>query len=109
MYATLISCPAYYKGDMRLYRLSTPVNYSEYGADSQSAVMRTEYVLVVTVCSETFSLAETLIYPANENGRFLSRVELPGSYRGGLDHAEALRRAGYTVNAGQNDAIGGAE
>src|SRR5262245_21688983 len=40
---------------------------------------------------------ETYILAADHTGKITRWLELPGSYRGGLDPACALRGAGYTV------------
>lgn len=40
---------------------------------------------------------ELLIFAADENGKVTDYMDLEGSYRGGTDHEEALRRAGYEV------------
>lgn len=40
---------------------------------------------------------ECYLFPSDKDGEVTDWLELPGSYRGGLDHAEALRGAGYTV------------
>ena len=40
---------------------------------------------------------ETYIFPSDDKGEIFDWGELTGSYRGGTDHAEALRRAGYVI------------
>lgn len=40
---------------------------------------------------------ETYAFPATAAGDVTSFLELPCSFRGALDHAECLRRAGYEV------------
>ena len=42
---------------------------------------------------------ETYIFPADEDGNVLDWGELEGSYRGGMDHEEALHNAGYEIVA----------
>ena len=39
----------------------------------------------------------TLVLGADADANILSLGDLPGSYDGGMDHVEALRRAGYEV------------
>ena len=75
-----------------LFRLSEPMEYGHYEDDQGS----TEYVIVSAVVAD-FSGPETYIFPAREDGTSISMSELNGSYRGGLDHREALAGAGYTV------------
>ena len=59
-------------------------------------------VVVVSANNVMFSGPETYIFPAEKRGdvyEISDWGELDGSYRGGLDHAEALRLAGYEVVA----------
>lgn len=109
MQATFIRGLSGFRGDARLYHVEPPVKWVKgYDADWNPVYCDTEYVIVSAVTVE-YSGPETYIFPANQKGKVSSWEELRGSYRGGLDHAEALRRAGYTVNAGQNGAIAGVE
>ena len=43
-------------------------------------------------------IGETFIFGSDETGKVRSFLELPGSYRGGLDHQKALNDAGYDIN-----------
>lgn len=70
-------------GVAHLYLLDPPLASGEYVRVSATVV--------------PFSGAETYIFPADESGQVIDWGELDGSYRGGLDHAEALRGAGYEV------------
>ena len=111
MQATFVRGLSGFRGDVKLYHVEPSVTYPAVNPDSgewDDEGGHTEYVAVSAVNVE-YSGPETYIFPADEQGEILSWCELTGSYRGGLNHALALRRAGYTVNAGQNDAIGGAE
>lgn len=54
--------------------------------------------VVVSAVSVPFDGPETYIFTANSEGAITSYMELEGSFKGGLDHAEALRRAGYEVS-----------
>lgn len=97
MQAVLVESLSGFAGDARLYRVEPPVRYAhEYDADWNPVYADTAYVIVSAVTVE-YSGPETYIFPANEEGKVVSWEELTGSYRGGLDHTEALRRAGYTV------------
>ena len=71
-------------GEMRLYKLDPPLDGS------------VAYV-VVSATVAMFSGPETYIFPADSDGEITDWGELEGSYRGGLDHAEALANAGYAV------------
>lgn len=71
-----------------LYRLDPPMQTPEGGT--------TEYVWVSAI-DAMFTGAETYIFACDEDGEVTDWLELPGSYRGGYDHAEALRGAGYEV------------
>ena len=43
-------------------------------------------------------VGETFIFGSDESGKIRSFLELPGSYRGGIDHQKALNDAGYDIN-----------
>lgn len=76
------------RAKQRVYRLSEPLtNY-----DGQEY----EHVVVSAVVVP-YSGPETYIFGSDAEGEILNWTELPGSYRGGLDHAEALRCAGYEI------------
>lgn len=76
------------RGNAALYRLSEALE--DYDGNKH------EYV-VVSAVDVPFSGPETYIFGANENGAIVDWMELPGSFRGALDHNEALEGAGYTV------------
>jgi hypothetical protein len=40
---------------------------------------------------------ETYLFGANEDGEIIDWSELPGSFKGGLDHDAAFSNAGYSV------------
>lgn len=56
-----------------------------------------EYV-IVSAAVVPISGPETYIFAANKNGQVTDWIELPGSFRGALDHERALRNAGYEVH-----------
>lgn len=74
-------------GDARLYRLNEPLNGYQY--------------VVVSAVDErpAHRLHETYIFGADHTGKVIDWGELEGSYKGGTDHEEALRGAGYEVAA----------
>ena len=82
-----------WRGDARLFELSYPVNYGEG---------KTNFVAVSAV-DDIYSGPETYIFPTKEDGEVLDWCELNGSYRGGLDHKQALNDAGYEVKEMKND------
>lgn len=94
-------------GDARAYRLNPAAAYSTLETDGHTVPVAAEVVVVSAVTLPTWgSLGggeETYIFPAVENTdgtiTVTSWLEMDGSYRGGLDHAEALRGLGYTVAA----------
>jgi len=49
----------------------------------------TEYV--VTSFGRHMEVTETFVFPADSNGKIISWTELPGSFRGDLDHKKAIR------------------
>jgi hypothetical protein len=82
----------------KLYRLDPPMPYDRYDDEEDKRTHHADYVIVSAVIA-MFSGPETYIFPADSDGTVKTWGELDGSYRGGLDHEEALRRAGYEVSA----------
>lgn len=82
-----------FTGHASLYKLDEEIGYCAGRFEGH-----TRYV-VVSATSAMLSGPETYIFPADEDGNVLDWSELTGSYRGGLDHAEALRRMGATIEA----------
>lgn len=56
--------------------------------------MENEHVLV-SADGLLVQVPETYIFP--KNGDVTSYLELPGSFRGAMDHSEALENAGYKI------------
>jgi len=81
------------KGRACLYRLSDPLMGYEYVVVSAAKDARDSHDQVV---------GETFIFGSDESGKVKSFLELPGSYRGGLDHQKALNDAGYDINFGDH-------
>ena len=77
------------RGRACLYKLSDPL-------------MGYEYVVVSAAkdCKDNYDnmTGETFIFGSDELGKIKSFLELPGSYKGGLDHQKALNDAGYDIN-----------
>ena len=82
------------RGEQRLYRLSEPLIYKAWDEDEED--IEYEHV-VVSAADVMFSGPETYIFGSDNQGKILDWGELDGSFRGQLDHAEALWRAGYRV------------
>jgi hypothetical protein len=78
-------CVRNMSGDARLYRLNEPLNGYTY--------------VVVSAIDErpACRVHETYIFGAQHTGEVADWGVLEGSYKGGTDHEEALRRAGYEV------------
>jgi hypothetical protein len=83
--ATPLKTLDHFTGEAVLYRLDPPL------PDSGAYV-------VVSATVAPFSGPETYIFTANEDGEVTEWLELPGSFRGGLDHEQALRGLGYTIS-----------
>jgi hypothetical protein len=80
-------------GEGRVYRLDPPMEIKDWRNNVTGA---TEYVWVSAVVA-MFSGAETYIFPCDADGHVTDWGELGGSFRGDLDHEEALNGAGYEV------------
>lgn len=72
-----------WRGDARLFKVDPPLGAAAY--------------VVVSAVIVPFSGPETFIFAADAEGEVTSFSELPGSFSGALDHARALRDAGYTL------------
>jgi len=86
--AKFISKVIAFKGDARLYRMDPPYIGNDYVV-----------VSAVTV-PNTMTLSggpETYIFKSDSHGLILNFSELPGSFRGDMDHKRALANAGYTI------------
>ncbi|ASZ73371.1 hypothetical protein SEA_LUCKYBARNES_54 [Brevibacterium phage LuckyBarnes] len=81
--------------DQRVYRLMPPHVEKDY-----HGVEHTYDVVIVSAADVPFSGPETYIFPGTADGEVTDYGELEGSYRGGLDHEEALRGMGYEVFTG---------
>ena len=56
-----------------------------------------KYVLT-SATNVQFSGPETYMFAADEKGNIIDWCELPGSYRGGLDHKTCFESIGYSTN-----------
>lgn len=70
---------------------------SDTGADQRHYQLEDGRFVVVSAVCAMFTGPETYIFEADAGGGITSWTELPGSFRGGLDHAEALRSYGYEI------------
>lgn len=82
-----------FKGTAKLWRITPPVVYTEWTDDSGEISLETEYV-ITSATNAMFTGPETYIFPADSEGNILNWTELPGSYRGGLDHELAISQVG---------------
>jgi len=95
--ATFIKTLNGFTGDASLYRLSPKLKVEpSWEGDFEGEF---EYV-VVSATVAMFSGSETYIFPSDENGEVVDWGELEGSFRGALDHKEALAGAGYSLEGG---------
>lgn len=83
-----------FQGDARLYHLSEPVGYD---FDFETDAFRHETEYVVSSAAVTYDGPETYLFPADSKGKVLDWGELPGSFRGSLDHEKALDKAGFSL------------
>ena len=81
--------------DQRVYRLDPPHVETDW-----HGVEHTHDIVVVSAVYAPFSGPETYIFPGQSDGEITDFGKLAGSYRGGLDHEEALRGMGYEVFKG---------
>jgi hypothetical protein len=77
-----------FTGHAVLYRCIPPISDYDGGVHQH---------IVVSAVVVPYAGAETYIFPSDSNGNVVSYSELNGSYRGGLDHKQALENAGYEL------------
>ena len=77
-----------FTGIAKLYRVSPPVRFN--------GQKRASWIIVSGV-DAMFSGPETYIFPASAKGEVRDWGELEGSFRGSIDHNQALRNAGYEI------------
>ncbi len=80
-----------FTGDAALYELNPPLETFN-GKNAYTFV-----AVSATIVQFGMGGPETYIFGADEDGEILDLSELPGSFRGGLDHAAALESAGYEI------------
>lgn len=93
--ATKIRKMADWRGDAALYRVDPPMAGAEYVVVS---AIDTGLRFPDPITPRAMQI-ETYIFAADETGEPSDYQELPGSLKGTLDHADALRAAGYEVSA----------
>lgn len=92
-------------GEAHVYRCEPPMPIHDFDAEdhdivdcsSESGCPTTEYVWV-SAANVMYSGPETYIFACDHEGRVTNWGELPGSFKGDLDHERALTGAGYTVS-----------
>lgn len=90
--ATLQATLPDWRGSAQVYRVDPPMTYRDDADDPKT----TDLVVVSAVVA--YSGPETYIFPARKVGdsfETINMLELHGSFRGALDHAQALKNAGY--------------
>lgn len=90
--ATFVTKAKKMRGDAACYRLSPPM----VDTDWRGTEAHHEYV-IVSANDVMFSGPETYIFPGDEEGNVTDWGELPGSFKGDLDHERALSGAGYVL------------
>jgi hypothetical protein len=102
--ATLVKKLDDWRGDARLYKLSEPVEYEVYNEDDDEGVIeKTDFLVVSAAVAIDNGDLETFIFPADDDGRAMSMMHLPGSIVGVLNHQLALLQLGYV--APDDDAV----
>jgi len=91
--ATLTKKMGGWTGDARMYRCDPPMPYTGYD-DKDNRIALTADFVIVSATYALYSGPQTYIFPADGND-VTDWEELAGSFRGSIDHARALRNAGY--------------
>ena len=83
-----------FNGNAKLWILSEEIPHGNMWDDDEPPIGHTKYV-VTSAANVVFSGSETYIFPCTEQGKVLDWGELDGSYKGGLDHEQAIENAGW--------------
>lgn len=82
-----------FSGKAELYKLEPAIEQTSWVDDK---VKKYDYVIVSAIVAP-YSGPETYIFGATKDGEIANWSELNGSFRGALDHEQALKNAGYEV------------
>lgn len=82
-----------WSGEAKLYELNPPLAEASFQQDVPNAY---RYVVVSSTVA-IITGPETYIFGSDEEGGNVNFCELPGSFRGDLDHKQALHGAGYEI------------
>lgn len=81
-------------GTQKLWKLSEPYAVRDWD-DSEKVTVEH----VVTSATTVLGTPETYVFPSDENGDIVEWGELPGSFKGALDHDQAIE--GFTNSNGR--------
>lgn len=98
--ATFVRKLTDFRGDARLFKLSKPFQYDRYDPSNKKEIpVVVEFVVVSGIDTssihELLNERETYIFAANSKGEISDWLELKGSFKGKIDHAQALKNMGY--------------
>ena len=77
-----------FTGSANLYELDEYVKFDKTIDEEDGFFFN--HVIVSGVAMAEFNTTETYIFPANEEGKVLNWMELPGSFKGEINHEKAL-------------------
>jgi hypothetical protein len=80
--------------DARLYRVRPSMTLEGWG---EGYPKRSLYVVVSGSKLPGLRQPETFIFLADDTGKILDWLECDGSFQGSIDHAKALKNAGYDI------------
>ena len=100
MEATFVRDIPNVRASQKLWKLSEPYTVPcwAYDDDETDATVVSH---VITSATTVLGVPETYVFPAAEDGEIVDWGELPGSFKGALDHTEAL--AGFLGREGLNE------
>ena len=78
------------------YEPYPPYYWDRYDYTEETEVLTLVDHVIVSAVDVPFSGHETYIFQCDETGVVLDWSEMPGSFRGALDHERALNGLGYT-------------
>jgi hypothetical protein len=81
----------------RIARKIKNVNKNQILWEVMPRIEGNKYV-VTSISDLAFSGPETYMFAADENGNIINWNELPGSYRGELNHGKCFKEIGYKID-----------
>ena len=97
--AEFVSTLSGFRGNATLWKVSPPMETDAWDPDGTRRVLEFSHVVVSAVEDyiHGFGVRETYIFGADETGKVLNWLELPGSTKGIVSPDKIFSKLGYTI------------